>query len=68
MKYTHTHTRTRVRIIPAVILADEALVELLHNGAQHGTGIIGKVQVSDLHHGNRNDGESLLVLFGGTRS
>lgn len=66
MRDTHTHTNRH--IIPAVVLADEALAELFYNGAQHGTSIIGKVQISDLHHGNRNNGESLLVLFGGTRS
>lgn len=58
----HTHT------VPAVILADEALIELVHHRTQHGTGIIGKVQISDLHHRNRDDGERLLVLFGGTCS
>lgn len=51
----------------AVVLADEALAELVHHGAQHRAGIVGKVQVSDFHHGNGNDGERLLVLFGGTR-
>ncbi len=54
--------------VPAVILADETLAELVHNGAQHGAGVVGKVQVSDFHHRNRDDGERLLVLFGGTRS
>lgn len=39
-------------VVPPVILADEALIELVHHSAQHGTGIIGKVQISDLHHRN----------------
>lgn len=55
-------------VVPAVVLADEALTELVHHGAQHGAGIVGKVQISDLHHRNRDDGERLLVLFSGTRS
>lgn len=58
--------KRRVRV-PAVVLADEALAELVHHGAQHGTGVVGKVQISDLHHWDRDDGERLLVLFGGTR-
>lgn len=53
--------------LPPIILADEALAELLHHSAQHGAGIVGKVQISDLHHRNRDDGKGLLVLLGGTR-
>lgn len=53
-------------VSPAIILADESLAELLHHGAQHGAGIVSKVQVSDLHHRNRDDGKGLLVLLGGT--
>lgn len=55
-------------MVPAVVGADEALAELVHHRAQHGAGIVSKVQISDLHHRNRDDGERLLVLFGGTRS
>lgn len=69
LTYVKTITdQTEKRVVPAVVQADEALVELLHHGAQHGTGIVGEVQVSDLHHRDRDDGERLLVLFGGTRS
>lgn len=50
---------------PAVVLADEALVKFLHGAGQHGAGIVGKVQVSDLGHGHRHDGKGLLVLLGG---
>lgn len=55
-------------VLPAVILADESLAELVHHSAQHGTGIVSKVQISDLHHRYRDDGKGLLILFGGTRS
>lgn len=61
------HTEAQI-IVPAVVLADEALIELVHHSAQHGAGIVGKVQISDLHHRNRDDGERLLILFSGTRS
>jgi len=50
--------------VPAVVLADEAPVQLVHHGAQHGAGVVGEVQISDLHHRNRDDGERLLVFFG----
>lgn len=43
---------TLPRSPPAVILADEALIQFLHSAGQHGAGIIGKVQVSDLGHRN----------------
>lgn len=56
------------RLVPAVVLADEALGELVHHGAQHGAGVIGKVQISDLHHRDRDNSECLLILLGGTRS
>ena len=65
--FTDPHTHTPTQVLPAVILADEALVELVHHGAQHGAGIVGKVQVSDLHDGNRDDGKGLLILLSGTR-
>lgn len=55
-------------VLPAVILADESLAELVHHSAQHGTGIVSKVQISDLHHRYWDDGKGLLILFGGTRS
>lgn len=54
-------------VSPAIVLADESLAELLHHSEQHGAGIVSKVQISDLHHRNRDDGKGLLVLLGGTR-
>lgn len=56
------------RLVPAVVLADEALAELVHHGAQHGAGVIGEVQISDLHHRDRDNSERLFILLGGTRS
>lgn len=63
---THTQTHTRA-VLLAVILADKALAELVNHSAQHSAGVIGEVQIPDLHHGDRDDGESFLVLFSGTR-
>lgn len=52
--------------VPPFILSDVAVLKLPHSGLQDLAGIIGKVQVSDLRQGNRDNGKSLFVLFSGT--
>lgn len=49
--------------VPPLILSNVDMLKLLHSGLQDLTGIIGKVQVSDLRQGNRYNGKSLFVLL-----
>lgn len=52
--------------VPSLVLNDVGRLELPHGGLQHLTGIVGKVQVSDLRQRHRHDGERFFVLFSGT--
>lgn len=49
--------------VPPLVLSNVAILQLLHGRLQDLVGIVGKVQVSDLKQGYRDNSKCLLVLL-----